>query len=213
MTSLTPEARVDAFNDQLSHLTKGLTGTVEQQKKMGKKSNALKENVESALKSEPFVGLEVALRAVHQALAQIEREREKAVTTRMQGSVLGKLNEMDNLLKKPINVVAKDLKKRKKTLISLNKKTTVNETAVQDARKACVDQEKALYQELPAFEEKRVEDVKTLLTEYCNSLLYYHCKSVEQLTNALSALGKVDSTKARKSMDKEIKKAKGRNVL
>ena len=167
-----------------------------------------KENIKESLKNEPFVDLETALRAVQTALAEIEREREKAITTRMQGSVLGKLNEMDELVKRPVLLAAKDLKSCRKKVEREKKKATVNEKAVLDARKGLGDSQQAFYNKMPAFEQTRVEDVKTLLTEYCNSLLYYHCKSIEQLTIALSALGKVDSTKAKKMMDKAIKKQK-----
>lgn len=202
----TTEGRIDAFNKQFDLIKSGLTNTVGQHEKMGKKATKLKDNIEGSIKLEPFGELETALAAVRDALAEIEREREKAITTRMQGSVLGKLNAMDTDLKKPMNFAAKELASKKKKLEKETKKTTINETAVQDARKGLADSEVAFYQTLPKFEEGRVEDTKALLMEYCNSMLYFHCKSIEQLSNAMRTLGKVDSSKAKKAMEKVIKK-------
>jgi len=109
-------------------------------------------------------------------------------------------------LKKPINLVAKSLKASRKKVNKETNKTTINETAVQDARLGLKKAEKEFFTQLPPFEQQRVEDVTSLLSEYCNSLMYYHCKSIEQLSTAMAALGKVDSKAARKNVEKELKK-------
>ena len=206
MTEYPSETRVENFNTQLNLIKTGLTKTVKQHKEMGVRASKLKDNIETSLKHEPYTELQVALRAVQMALAEIEREREKAITTRMQVSVVGKLNSMESLLKKPINLVAKSLKASRKKVNKETNKTTINETAVQDARLLLKKNEKEFFTQLPPFEQQRVEDVTSLLSEYCNSLMYYHCKSIEQLSTAMAALGKVDSKAARKNVEKELKK-------
>ena len=155
---------------------------------------------------QPYADLQVALRAVSNSLAEIEREREKAITTRMQVSVVGKLNNMETLLKKPINKANKDLTTCRKKVKKEDNKTTINETVLQDAKLALEASKKEFFTALPAFEEHRVDSIKSLLSEYCNSLMYYHCKSIEQLSTAMAALGKVDSKAARKQCEKEMKK-------
>jgi len=195
METYPSESRVDKFNEQLNLIKNGLTKSVKQHKEMGVRACKLRDNIEATIKHEPYTELQIALRALQSSLAEIEREREKAITTRMQVSVIGKLNSMEQITKKPINLVATSFKKKRKKLQKETNKTTIVKTA-----------EKEFFTQLPPFEQARVEDIKMLLEEYCNSLMYYHCKSIEQLSSAMSALGKVDGKAARKQCEKELKK-------
>jgi hypothetical protein len=206
METYPSESRVDKFNEQLNLIKNGLTKSVKQHKEMGVRACKLRDNIEATIKHEPYTELQIALRALQSSLAEIEREREKAITTRMQVSVIGKLNSMEQITKKPINLVATSFKKKRKKLQKETNKTTINETAVQDARAAVKTAEKEFFTQLPPFEQARVEDIKMLLEEYCNSLMYYHCKSIEQLSSAMSALGKVDGKAARKQCEKSVDK-------
>lgn len=139
------------------------------------------------------------------ALDVIEKRREAAVTDRMQSTVLGKVKDMEKRVTGPIKdrLVAKE-KAASGLARQLNKATT-DQAAVADARTKSKEADQAFISLLPTFEQTRVEETKVVLTEFCNSLMFYHCRAVEQLSRALAVLGHVDGAKAKKAIEKSIK--------
>ena len=203
--NLTTAGRVPAFEKQLKQLKDGMKAVISGHKSVAKAHKTLKENVDKAQTSEPYADLEKALGAVRDALDVIEKRREAAVTERMQSTVLGKVKDMDKRVTGPIKdrLTAKD--KAASALARQIHKANNDQATIADARTKSKEADKAFISLLPTFEQSRVEETKVLLTEFCNSLMFYHCRAIEQLSGALAALGHVDGAKARKAIEKSIK--------
>ena len=198
--NLTTAGRVPAFEKQLKQLKDGMKSVINGHKSIAKAHKLLKENVDKAQTREPYTDLEKAFGAVRDALDVIEKRREAAVTERMQSTVLGKVKDMEKRVTGPIKdrLTAKD--KAASALARQLNKANADQAAIADARTKSKDADKAFIALLPEFEHTRVEDTKVLLTEFCNSLMFYHCRAVEELSAALAALGDVDGGKAKKAM-------------
>ena len=203
--NLTTAGRVPAFEKQLKQIKEGMSKVISGHKTMAKAQRLLKDNVDKAQTREPYTDLEKALGAVRDALDVIEKRREAAVTERFQSTILDKIKDMDKRVTSPIKSLLGAKEKSASALSRQMNKATPDQAAIADARQKHKDAEKAFIGMLPEFEKMRVDDTKVLLTEFCNSLMFYHCRAIEQLSTAISALGAVDSAKAKKAIEKHIK--------
>ena len=203
--NLTTAGRVPAFEKQLKQLKEGMSKVIAGHKSIAKAHRALKENVDKAQTREPYSDLEKALGAVRDALDVIEKRREAAVTERMQSTVLGKVKDMEKRVTAPIKELLVAREGAEKQLARQLNKATQDQAAIADARTKAKSADKAFIARLPDFEESRVDDTKVLLTEFCNSLMFYHCRAIEQLSSALAVIGSVDGQVARKQIEKVIK--------
>ena len=200
-------SRVPAFEKQLKLVKDGFKASIDKHKALGKaQTGTLINNLTKAQKREPFAGLETALGAVRDALQNIERARESAITERMKSTILDKIKDMDTNIKVPIKDLLDDMNKKLSTLKRQENKASPDETAIADARKNHRDATAQFFNNVPGFEESRVADTKVLLTEYCNSMMFYHCRAVEQLSAALAVIGQVESKKAEALAEKAVKR-------
>merc|ERR1711924_190928 len=82
----------------------------------------------------------------------------------------------DKNVKEPIKDLVKEMNSNHKKLQQQRGRKQPDELAIQDAQRKFRASEKQFYADVAAFEPHRVESMKTVLTEFCNSLLYFHSR-------------------------------------
>ena len=204
------ETRVVNFASSLKDLRKGFQGVLSGHQSLSKASKDLKVKLEKIQTCENFPQMRDALSQLIQSLNEIEHQRHVAVVDRMltaeSSTVMSKLADMDESVKVPAQLKLDDVKKRRKNLSKLRGKKVPDTNSIADEEKAYMNAQTAFYKHMKGFEEERLDEEKELLIEYCNSMLFFHCRAIEQLSLAVKKINEVDSQEASKAIAKQIKK-------
>eukprot|EP00512_Aurantiochytrium_limacinum_P005602 CAMPEP_0171515792 /NCGR_PEP_ID=MMETSP0959-20130129/3664_1 /TAXON_ID=87120 /ORGANISM="Aurantiochytrium limacinum, Strain ATCCMYA-1381" /LENGTH=198 /DNA_ID=CAMNT_0012054403 /DNA_START=397 /DNA_END=993 /DNA_ORIENTATION=- len=157
-------------------------------------------------RNESNPNLSQAVRAIGEALSEMEGHREILVHDRIQSSLVQKIHEIDESCNAPTELFLRDRTRSIKSSVKfkqqyddLAKKQSVNQAKLDKKQKKAQDEEKRLrtmdkdlQQNLTRYEEKRVLDCKLALEEFVKGQLTYHCRAIETLSNALKSVNRID---------------------
>mmetsp|Transcript_9766 Transcript_9766/g.22577 ORF Transcript_9766/g.22577 Transcript_9766/m.22577 type:complete len:208 (+) Transcript_9766:442-1065(+) len=175
------------------------------------------EELHKMSQAERSTALRKSLASVSEAMNEIESHRDDYVTSRVEGSLLAKLNELDEtcngptaLLLKNRNMSIKSSVKAKDQFDALAAKNSSQ--AKLDRKKAELEQEerrvyvidKNLQTSLLRYEKKRVSDMKEILEDLVKGQLLFHCRAVEAYTKALKSISRLDSDDAVEQLCRDL---------
>jgi hypothetical protein len=179
----------------LDQYYEGFERVLSSQKKASADFSMLQKKITNNIAMEPCDVVKGALQTLRDAIEAVNDARDKAITSRMQDTVLEKLHESRSLTVTPMVKLLSTVNKDKSKWLDRKNSKKYDENEVNE-RKIKYEEEAAdLYKKMSDFEKMRTLELQNVLKEFCNSQLYYHCQAVESWTKALQKLSDLDMGK------------------
>lgn len=173
----------------LDQYYEGFDRVLASQKKTAKDFSTLQKKITESIAIEQCQEIKAALQSLRDSIEAINDARDKAITSRMQNTVLEKLNESRSLTVMPMVKLLSTVQKDKSKWLD-KKKQNASDT---EERKLKYKEEAAeFYESIVEFERCRTKEIQTTLKEFCNSQLYYHCQAVESWSGALQKISSLN---------------------
>jgi hypothetical protein len=193
----------------LDNYDKGFKAVYKAQKEGHAAFGKLKKQVDDCRAKESCKEMQRVLEEIRASIEKIQQAQDEAIVSRLDETVLGKLAESRAFTYEPMNKLQKQVcadEKRRDKLVKAG--PSADPEKLREAKKVYKSSLREFLNKMEDYETKRLEEMKNILMEFCNSQLYYHCRAIESWTAALKVCGNIDSTKWIASIKKAVKEEK-----
>ena len=166
------------------------------QKKTGAAFKVLQKKITENIGMESCDEIKSALQTLRDTIESLNDAGEKAIYSRLPLTVLEKIHESKSLTVTPmaklLTTVIRDRSKWLERKTSKKNDKKENKERINDAKIKYELEAVDFYEKVADFEKARTHELRSLLTEFCNSQLFYHCKAAESWTKAVQKLSGLD---------------------